>query len=62
LHQISNFPLGELTALPHIPSWWGGRLAAPLSKNPTPTLALRPPPRFPLPRFTRHRPAVKQCH
>jgi len=27
-------PLGELTALPRPPSWWGGRLAAPFPTTP----------------------------
>ena len=43
LHQISNFPLLELTALSQIPSWWGGG-SLPPPKNPTSALALRPPP------------------
>jgi len=43
LHHISNFPLGELTALPRSPAGGeGGSL--PLPKNLTPALALRPPP------------------
>ena len=35
-------PLGELTALPRPPSWWGGRLAAPSPTTPM-LSALRTP-------------------
>jgi len=31
---LPRTPLGELTALPRPPSWWGGRLAAPLQLPP----------------------------
>ena len=41
-------PLGELTALPRPPSWWGGA-NCPLPKNPPPIWALRASPLLSVP-------------